>query len=82
MDVFQDIFIGVQVSLIVEKLFGFLDNLDEDSFDLVELLMDVLLFLLFNMKKRSREVGNSVLFEDKESVESKLSNVREGFVFE
>lgn len=63
-------------------MFGFLDNLDEDSFDLVELLMDVLLFLLFNMKKRSREVGNSVLFEDKESVESKLSNVREGFVFE
>lgn len=63
-------------------MFGFLDNLDEDSFDLVELLMDVLLFLLFNMKKRSREVGNNVLFEDKESVESKLSNVREGFVFE
>lgn len=82
MDAFQDTSTGAQASPTVEKLFGFSDNSDEDSLDLVELLMDAPSSPLSNMKKRSREAGNSVSSEDKESVESKPSNAREGSVSE
>ena len=81
-DTFKDTSIGCQTSETVEKMSGFSDNSDEDSLDLVELLMDAPPSPLSNLKRRSREVGNSVSSEDKESVESKPSNAREGSVSE
>ena len=82
MDTFKDTSTGCQASETVEKMSGFSDNSDEDSLDLVELLMDAPPSPLSNLKRRGREAGNSVSSEDKESVEGKPSNAREGSVSE
>lgn len=79
---FQDTSTGAQAGEAVEKLSVFSENSDDDSLDLVELLMDAPSSPLSNLKKRSREAGNSVSSEDRESVESKPSNVREESVSE
>lgn len=73
---------GAQARETVEKMSGSSDKLDEDSLDLVELLMDAPASPQSNLKRRSREAGNSVSSEEKESVESKPSNIREGSVSE
>ena len=82
-DTFQDAFTGAQASETVEKVSLFSDKSDDDSLLFVEFLMDAPSSPLSSLKRRrSREAGNSVSSEDKESVESKPSNVREGSVSE
>jgi len=82
MKTFQDASTGAQASETVEKMPVLSDKSDDDSLDLVELLMDAPSSPLSNLKRRSREAGNSVSSEDRESIESKPSNVREGSVSE
>ena len=79
---YQDTFTGAQASETAQNLSVFSEKSDEDSLDLVELLMDAPSSPLSNLKRRNREAGNSVSSEEKESVESKPSNVREGSVSE
>lgn len=55
---------------------------NEDSYDLVELLMDAPPSPLSSLKRRSREAGNSLSSEERASVENKPSTAREGSVSE
>lgn len=78
----QDTCTGVQARETIGKWSVFSNKSDEDSLDLVELLMDAPSSPLSSLKRRSREAGNSVSSEEKASVESKPSNTREGSVSE
>lgn len=60
----------------------FFFKLIDDFYNLVELLMDVLLLLLNNLKSRIREIGNILLFKERECIENKFDCIGEGFGFE